>query len=87
MAKIVTISGKDYDYGSLNETAQKMVANVAAADAKLEQLRTETSMIQLARDVYVQNLLDNLPQDQPAATVRPAAKKAPAKPAAKKSVH
>lgn len=62
MAKIVTISGKDYDLDSLNETAQKMVANVAAADQRLEQLRSETSMIQLARDVCAKTLVENLSQ-------------------------
>ena len=34
MAKIVTISGKDYDFDSLNDTAQKMATSVAAADAR-----------------------------------------------------
>lgn len=62
MAKIVTISGKDFDFDSLNDTAQKMVGNVATADARMEQLRADIAMLQLARDVYAQTLVDNLPQ-------------------------
>lgn len=69
MAKIVNISGKDYDFDTLNTTAQQMVANVSAADARLEQLRAEIAMIQLARDVYVKSLLESLPKgDAPAVT-------------------
>ncbi len=69
MAKIVNISGKDYDFDTLNTTAQQMVANVSAADARLEQLRAEIGMIQLARDVYVKSLLESLPKgDAPAVT-------------------
>ena len=64
MAKIVTISGKDFDFDTLNATAQTLVANVTAADARLEQLRAEIAMIQLARDVYVKTLLENLPQGE-----------------------
>jgi len=64
MAKIVNISGKDYDFDTLSETAQKMIGNVSAADARLEQLRTEMSMIQLARDVYAKTLVENLPQGE-----------------------
>ena len=62
MAKIVTISGADYDFDSLNQTAQKMAANVAAADVRLEQLRADIAMVQLARDVYAKTLLENLPR-------------------------
>lgn len=71
MAKIVTIAGKDYDFNALNENAQKMIANVSLADARLEQLRAETSMIQLARDVYAKTLVENLPQDKTAAQATP----------------
>lgn len=66
MAKIVNISGKDYDFDTLNKTAQQMVANVSAADARLEQLRAELAMIQLARDVYAKTLVENLPQGKAA---------------------
>ncbi len=62
MARIVTISGKDYDFDSLNDTAQKMATSVAAADARLEQLRADIAMVQLARDVYAKTLLENLPR-------------------------
>ena len=62
MAKIVTISGTDYDFDALNETAQKMVAHVAAADARLEQLRADIAMVQLARDVYAKTLVESLPK-------------------------
>lgn len=67
MARIVTISGKDYDFDALSEASQKLVANVTAADARLDQLRAETAMIQLARDVYAKSLLASLPRgDAPA---------------------
>lgn len=62
MAKIVTISGKDYAFDALSTTAQKLVSSITAADARLEQLHAELSMIQLARDVYAKSLLENLPQ-------------------------
>lgn len=71
MAQIVTISGKDFDFDTLSETARKLVGNVTAADARLEQLRAETAMIQLARDVYVKTLLENLPQGAPAPVAAP----------------
>lgn len=61
MAKIVTISGTDYEFDSLSDTAQKLVANVAAADTRLEQLRSDLSMIQVARDVSAKALVDALP--------------------------
>lgn len=62
MAKIVTISGTDYDFDALNDTAQKMATHVAAADARLEQLRADIAMVQLARDVYAKTLVENLPR-------------------------
>lgn len=64
VAKIVTISGTDYDFDALNETAQKMVAHVAAADARLEQWRADIAMVQLARDVYAKTLVENLPRGE-----------------------
>ena len=67
MAKTVTISGKEYDFDALSEASQKLVAHVTAADSRLDQLRTEIAMIQLARDVYVKSLLESLPKgDAPA---------------------
>ena len=68
MGKTVTISGKDYDFDALNDTAQKMATNVMAADARLEQLRAELAMIQLARDVYAKTLVENLPRGEGEAT-------------------
>lgn len=68
MGKTVTISGKDYDFDALNDTAQKMANNVMAADARLEQLRAELAMIQLARDVYAETLVENLPRGEGEAT-------------------
>lgn len=61
MTKIVTISGTDFDFDALSSTAKALVANVTAADTRLEQLRADIAMIQLARDVYVKTLLENLP--------------------------
>ena len=72
MAKIVTISGKDYDFDSLNDTAQKMAANVAAADARLEQLRADLGMTQLARDVYAQTLVESMPRGEAPLAAAPA---------------
>ena len=68
MGKTVTISGKDYDFDALNDTAQKMANNVMAADVRLEQLRAELAMIQLARDVYAKTLVENLPRGEGEAT-------------------
>jgi hypothetical protein len=62
MAKIVTISGRDYDFDTLSDTAQKMAVNVLAADTRLEQLRADIAMVQLARDVYAKTLVENLPR-------------------------
>ncbi|MBP7543891.1 MAG: hypothetical protein KA749_00065 [Acidovorax sp.] len=73
MAKIVTISGKDYEFDALSPTAQNLIVSVTAADARLEQLRAELSMIQLARDVYVKSLVESLPKGD----VSPAAAAAP----------
>ena len=73
MAKIVTISGKDYEFDALSPTAQNLIVSVTAADARLEQLRAELSMIQLARDVYVKSLAESLPKGD----VSPAAAAAP----------
>ena len=64
MVQIVTISGRDYDFDVLSETARTMVANVTAADARLQQLRAEIAMIQLARDVYAKTLVENLPHGE-----------------------
>jgi len=64
MAKIVTISGRDYDFDTLSDTAQKMAVNVLAADTRLEQLRADIAMIQLARDVYAKTLVENLPHGE-----------------------
>lgn len=61
MAKIVTISGTEFDFDALSETAQKMVGNVKAADARLEQLRADMAMIQIARDVSAKALVESLP--------------------------
>ena len=72
MARIVTISGKDYDFDSLNDTAQKMATSVAAADARLEQLRADIAMVQLARDVYAKTLVENLPRGDAPLAAAPA---------------
>lgn len=61
MANTVTISGKPFELESLNETAQKMVGNIQAADQRLEQLRVDMALIQIARDVSAKALVDNLP--------------------------
>ena len=61
MANTVTISGKPFELESLNETAQKMVGNIQAADLRLEQLRADMALIQIARDVSAKALVDNLP--------------------------
>lgn len=61
MTSIVSISGKDYELDTLDATARQMASNVAAADERLRQLRAEINMIQLARDVCAQTLVEHLP--------------------------
>ena len=62
MSKTVKSDGKDFDFDSLSDVAKQMYRNVRTADMRLEQLRQEAGMIQLARDVYAKTLVENLPK-------------------------
>lgn len=84
MTNSVKINGQSYPLDQLSDTAKSMLRNFNIAQARLEQLRQDTAMVQLARDTYGDSLLKNLPA-QAAADAKPAKlDKAPAK---AKAVH
>lgn len=61
MTDSVKINGQSYLLDELSETAKSMLRNLNVAEARLEQLRQDAAMVQLARDTYGDGLLKNLP--------------------------
>lgn len=62
MPNLVKIDGQEYDFDALSDVAKQMYRSLRAADGKLNQLRQEGAMIQMARDVYAKTLAENLPK-------------------------
>ena len=61
MTNSVKINGQSYLLDELSDTAKSMLRNLNIAEARLEQLRQDATMVQLARDTYGDGLLKNLP--------------------------
>lgn len=61
MSNSVKINGKDYLLADLSDSAQSFLRNFNIAEARLNQLRQDATMVQLARDAYGEGLLKNLP--------------------------
>ena len=91
MTNSVKINGQSYPLDQLSDTAKTMLRNFNIAEARLEQLRQDAAMVQLARDAYGSNLLKNLPAQAADADAKAAPKAKPAKldkaPAKAKAVH
>ena len=90
MTNSVKINGQSYLLDELSDTAKSMLRNLNVAEARLEQLRQDAAMVQLARDTYGDGLLKNLPA-QNAADAKVAPKSKPVKidkvPVKGKAVH
>ena len=56
----ITIDGKEYELEKLSDAAKAQLMSLQAADAKLNQLRTELNLIQTARNAYAQALAAEL---------------------------
>ena len=90
MTNSVKINGQSYLLDELSDTAKSMLRNLNVAEARLEQLRQDATMVQLARDTYGDGLLKNLPA-QNAADAKATPKSKPVKidkvPVKGKAVH
>lgn len=81
----LTVEGKQYDMNELSDSAKAMANSVAFCDSKINQLEAELAMVKMARNGFVSQLVNELPQqkdEQPKKTTRKrttATKASPAK--------
>jgi hypothetical protein len=62
MAQTVKINGQEFNLADLSDTAKKLLANIRLAEARLNQLKQEASLVDTARTAYAQALMKNLPK-------------------------
>jgi hypothetical protein len=62
MAQTVKINGQEFNLADLSDTAKKLLANIRLAEARLNQLKQEASLVDTARKAYAQALMKNLPK-------------------------
>jgi hypothetical protein len=58
----ITFEGTTYNVAELNAQAQEMVGHIQAAQAKLDSLKRDAAMVDVALNVYINTLRNNLPQ-------------------------
>lgn len=69
----LTVEGKQYDMNELSDNAKNMANSVAFCDSKISQLEAELTMVKMARNGFVSQLVNELPQpeaEQPKKTTR-----------------
>lgn len=79
----VTINGNTYDVTALPVEAQQQIINIQFVDAELARLAQQQAVLQTARSVYANVLLNAVQADAPAAA--PAAEKKPSRSRSKKA--
>ena len=58
---ILTVEGKQFDMDDLSEEAKSSAQSVAFCDNKINQLEAELAVVKMARNGFVQRLVDALP--------------------------
>jgi hypothetical protein len=58
----ITFEGTTYNVAELNAQVQELVGHIQAAQAKLESLKRDAAMVDVALNVYINTLRNNLPQ-------------------------
>ena len=58
---ILTIEGKQFDMDDLSEEARSSAQSVAFCDNKINQLEADLAVVKMARNGFVQRLVDALP--------------------------
>lgn len=61
-ARSVVINGVTYDWASLDQRVQGLVAGIRAADLELARLNAQVQMAQTARDAFARVVKKNLPK-------------------------
>lgn len=79
----VTINGSAYDVATLSSEAQQQIINIQFVDAELARLTQQQAVLQTARNVYVNVLLNAVQVAAPA--VEPIVEKKPARSRSKKA--
>ncbi len=63
MAQNVTIDGKEYPLGALNDEAKSILASLQLVDKKNTELQQQLTINQTARNAYANALKAQLPSD------------------------
>ena len=67
-ARSAVIDGVTYDWASLGERVQGLIAGIRAADQELARVNAQAQMAQTARGAFAQGVKQNLPKRESAAS-------------------